>query len=494
METEIVFCERCGVSIPEQDVAQARQASGGRDLCRTCVGPAGSAGAAQSSVLGASAEGDLKLYFCENCRVSIAVSDVLTGTAKAEGPGYLCAVCSRSTPAERVARRTAVEREMAAVVGAPAGGGRPTSDPIYFCDACNSSIPATLVATGRALVAAGRTYCERCRPRMEAERSRPAAGVGIAPVVAAAFLAAAATAGVALYVQKESAATKAEDRDAALEAALGEIRRDVRTARGASETAKDVAERSDRYLRDMEGKIGAARADAQAARTAAEKAAAQPSGAERVARLERQVADLGEAVKLLREDMATLAAERRAPAPAPVPAPVAADPPAMDGAGVSTVAEPAPAPGGGDGVATPSPQVQRCIGLLGDKDAAVRFSAAIELGKLGDRSAAAALARGLRSDDDPFVRRACARSIGELKAYEVFLDLVEGMLDGEEYVAVQCSRVIKEMTGQDFGFKQNQAKGDRKKVADRAKKWWEENRDKLAGAAPAGGNPPPKGE
>ena len=86
METEIVFCERCGVSIPEHEIAASRQASGGRDLCPTCLAPSLGSG------------GDLQLYFCENCRVSIAVSDVLTGAAKPEGAGYLCAVCGRSTP------------------------------------------------------------------------------------------------------------------------------------------------------------------------------------------------------------------------------------------------------------------------------------------------------------------------------------------------------------------------------------------------------------
>ena len=56
-------------------------------------------------------------------------------------------------------------------------------------------------------------------------------------------------------------------------------------------------------------------------------------------------------------------------------------------------------------------------------------------------------------------------------------------MDGEEFVAIQSWRVVKEMAGQEFGFKQNQAKGERRKVADRAKKWWEENRERLLPAA-----------
>ena len=89
----------------------------------------------------------------------------------------------------------------------------------------------------------------------------------------------------------------------------------------------------------------------------------------------------------------------------------------------------------------------------------------------------------LRKDDDPFVRRACCRSLGELKAFEAIPALVDALSDGEEYVAKQASMVLREMSGQDFGYKQNQPKGERKKVADRARKWWEENKARLAPGA-----------
>ena len=473
METEIVFCERCGVSIPEQDLVQARQASGGRDLCASCVGPA------------KAADGDLRLYFCENCRISIAVSDVLTGAAKVEGPGYLCAVCSRSTPAERVARRTAVEGEMAAAAAAAgvAPGARPAPDPIYFCDSCNASIPASFVATGRALVASGRTWCERCRPRVESDRPHARPGVGAAPVVAAALLAAAVTAAGLVAWERWKAEDAGKERANSAADDLAGIRRELRFARDSGETALVLADRADRAVKDLERKADSVRGELQLVRAAADRASAQAAGGDRVARLEKDVGNLQEAVALLRDDLATVAAERREAARPPEKTDPEPEPPtAMDpGAGPPASPEPGslpPAPGAA--AAAPSPAVLRCIALLKDRDAGVRFSAAIELGKLGDRSAWSALVETLRKDDDPFVRRACARSIGELKAYAAFPDLVEALLDGEEYVAIQSSRVIKEMAGQDFGFKQGQAKSDRKRVADRAKKWWEENKDRLA--------------
>jgi len=130
-----------------------------------------------------------------------------------------------------------------------------------------------------------------------------------------------------------------------------------------------------------------------------------------------------------------------------------------------------------------SADAARTVKLLKDPAAEARFAAAIELGKLGEKAAWPHLAEALKGDDDPFVRRACCRSLGELKAYEAFPDLVEALNDGEEYVAKQASIVIKELSGQDFGYKQNQPKGERKKVAGRALKWWEENQARLAPAA-----------
>ncbi len=473
VETEIVFCERCGVSIPEGDVARARQASGGRDLCPNCVGTGGTA------------PGDLQLYFCENCRVSIAVPDVLTGTAKPEGAGYHCAVCSRSTPAERMARRTAVDREMAGIEAPDAAPGtRAGAAPLYFCDSCNASIPAALVATGRALVHSGRTFCERCRPRVESVKTRSHPGVGAGPVIAAALLATAVTAAAFVVSDRWSKARDDEKAAVAADDGLAKVQRDLRQTRETSDTTRGMAEATDRALRETERKLDALRTEVQAVRSLAEKAAAPSAApaasAEKVSLLEDRVADLDDQVKILREDLAALSLRREGPGGggmgggSPPGAPPQEAPP-----------EP-PVPLDGGAALAPhvlSPEVQRCIALLKDKDAGVRFSAAIELGKLGDRGAWKALAEALRKDDDYFVRRACARSLGELKAYDAFPDLVDALVDGEEYVALQASRVIKEMAGQDFGFKQNQAKGDRKRVADRAKKWWEENKDRLAPGA-----------
>jgi HEAT repeat protein len=128
-----------------------------------------------------------------------------------------------------------------------------------------------------------------------------------------------------------------------------------------------------------------------------------------------------------------------------------------------------------------SDKARICIAKLEDKDEAVRFANAIELGKLGEKAAWEALAKRLRGDEDDFVRRACARSLGELKAFEAFPDLIDSLSDPVEFVAVGSSRVIAEMAGDDFGFKQNQTRSERKRVVDKARKWWVENKSRLLG-------------
>jgi hypothetical protein len=475
VETEIVFCERCGVSIPESEVARVRQASGGRDLCPNCVHPR------------READGDLRLYFCENCRVSIAVSEVLTGLARPDGTGYLCSVCTRATPAERVTRRTAVEREMAAAAAPAAAPRHAGADPIYFCDVCTASIPAAHVATGRAVVQSGRTLCERCGARPGAGRIHEQPGPGAVPVLAAGLLAVAIGAGGWAAWQAWGAAAPAAP--AADADAVAALRRDAARDRADNAAAlAQVTQKAEAAIRGLEARADAALA---AARAAEQLAAAKARGADgldgRMDDMDGRMDDIEDEIRALR---GAVADRRDAAAESPMPMP----PPAPE----MTEGEPGPdpAPAGGAVSRDPADAVKRCVALLKDKEIGVRFAAALELGKIAGKRAPKieggptetadfdyawpALAQSMRKDDDAFVRRACARSLGEIKAWDAFPELCEAMLDQEEYVALQGSRVIKEMAGQDFGFRQNQAKADRKRVSERAKKWWEENKDRIA--------------
>ncbi len=472
MEAEIVFCERCGVSIPEPDIAKSRQASGGKDLCPACLAPG-------SLADDPTAPGDLQLYFCENCRVSIAVSDVLTRQARPEGAGYLCAVCSRSTPAERVARRTAVEREMADAAPAPAPHPRSPAT-LYFCDGCNASIPASAVATGRALVEGGRTWCERCRPGAASASTR-GPGAGFLPVAAAALLAAGVTAAGFVVWERSDRASRGTAVATGQQAEIDSLRQEVRAARQAADaTRMESSDRLDRASRDWDRRMESLRAESREVRSAAEKAAAAvpAEGSGRLERIESRMADLeaemGLGLQTLAERIERVS-QRTAPEAPPAPAPSDGMP--ADGGGAASSPPPQARP-------DLSPEAKKNVALLKDKAAEARFAAAIELGKLGEKAVWPSLVEALKKDDDPFVRRACCRSLGELKAYEAFPDLVDTLADSEELIAKLAASVVKDMAAQDFGYKQGQPKGDRRKVMDRARKWWEENKARLV---PAGG-------
>ena len=461
---EIVFCERCGVSIPEHQVVGVRQASDGRDLCATCSGPG-------------AVDGDLPLYFCENCSVSIAVSEVITGQARTEGTGYLCGVCARSSPAERSARRTAVERELSRGVSAAEA-------------VAATAAPRT---PDDALVRGGRTWCVSCRVRVEAEGVSAPASAGFVPVLAAALLASAATAAGFLAFEGGKAEDEAKAR-ARVTGELEALRSEIRRERLSDAAARDSLQAAlGGPLTTLERDLGVVRADARAAREGSERLAAvlgtdRPDRPDRLAVLEGRV---GSVEGQMRERFADL--EKRIEvqlAAALEQVRLAAEDAAMSGSG-GTDPGAGSTSGGGSTDTPPSPdatgppaglddQTQKVIALLKDLDAGVRFSAAIELGKLGNRAVWKALVEALKKDDDVFVRRACVRSLGELKAYDAFPDLVEALTDSEEYVAKQASMVVKEMAGQDFGYKQSQSKSDRKRVAERAGKWWEDNRDRLA--------------
>ncbi len=81
---KIYFCEKCGISIPLQEVVGGgATARDGKTYCQGCRP-------------GESSEGeDLKLYFCDNCKISIPLQDVITNRAKAVGEEMLCTGCAR---------------------------------------------------------------------------------------------------------------------------------------------------------------------------------------------------------------------------------------------------------------------------------------------------------------------------------------------------------------------------------------------------------------
>jgi hypothetical protein len=113
---------------------------------------------------------------------------------------------------------------------------------------------------------------------------------------------------------------------------------------------------------------------------------------------------------------------------------------------------------------------------LDSPDAGVRFSAAVELGRKGNRSVAPALSRVLLEDKDVFVRRAAARSLGELEAWSAVPALIDALADKEYFVGVTAHQALVNITGQDFGLRQGASREEVEALVALARKWWEAHR------------------
>ncbi|MHC4859522.1 MAG: HEAT repeat domain-containing protein, partial [Planctomycetota bacterium] len=125
-------------------------------------------------------------------------------------------------------------------------------------------------------------------------------------------------------------------------------------------------------------------------------------------------------------------------------------------------------------------EVRNWIEELGDKDAGVRFNAAVKLGDSGYKPAWKALSKVLAKDDDTFVRRVAARSIGKLNAWKSVPALIEILGESEYFVAVAAKQALEKITGRDFGYRENLSKTERKRVVQKARDWWKKHENDRA--------------
>lgn len=445
---KIYFCEKCGVSIPLQEVVGGRAtARDGKTYCQGCH-PGG-------DVEG----GDLKLYFCDNCRVSIPLQDVITNRAKAVGEQMLCLDCSRLNEGQRSARRDRIQREMK-----EKEEGRYR---LHFCDSCNTSIPQSHLITGRAVIRGGRTFCERCRGRAEGRRVSALATVSVLLLLAVVFVAGYVLLGsggglLAGEAKKAEAGPDPmlllENRVVGLEDELGRRAEEISKLRGSLEALPDIREEQERLGDLVDG-------NRRQAKEILEKQNVFKSDAdERAARLEDVLRQLEGRLAALNARLDEL--EKAPP-------------------GAAAPAAPAPAAGGGPKVAPPPPptpaevpeEVKTLISDLKNDDAGVRFSAAVELGKKGNKAAVDPLIEILKEDRDVFVRRAAIRSLGDLNAWRAVPVLIDCLEDKELFVTTTASDALEKITGQDFGLKEGLSRSEVRRVVQKAKDWWEEHKN-----------------
>ena len=450
---KIYFCEKCGVSIPLQEVVGGRAtARNGKTYCQGCQPDA------------VAVSGDLKLYFCDNCRVSIPLQDVITNRAKAVGEEMLCVDCGRLTDPQRNARRERIKRELKEK--------DENRYRLHFCDSCNTSIPQSHLITGRAVMRGGRTFCERCRGRAEGRRVSALGAVGVLLLLGVVFLAGYVILGSGGDLFAGETVADGPDPLKALEERLTRMEADL--AEKASVRAREIEELRGALealpaLREAQTRLKDAVEDGgeQAGEILKAQGTLRAETEERLSRIDTVLRELTGKLAALTAQLEEL--KQAAPAAPPAPAPKE---------------EPVPGPGETPKPPAPTPapkvedapaDVQALIRDLGDKDAGVRFSAAVELGKQGHKAAVLPLVAVLEKDTDVFVRRAATRSLGELSAWRAVPSLVAALEDKEFFVAITAHKALEAITGQDFGFKEGLSRSELKKVVTKAKDWWDEH-------------------
>jgi HEAT repeat protein len=95
----------------------------------------------------------------------------------------------------------------------------------------------------------------------------------------------------------------------------------------------------------------------------------------------------------------------------------------------------------------PSVDVEALLKDLSAEDTGRRFTATVRLGKARDARAVGPLCKRLATDTDLFVRRACARALGEIGSEKAVPALIDALTDEEIFVALEAAKVLRKVTG-----------------------------------------------
>jgi hypothetical protein len=338
---------------------------------------------------------------------------------------------------------------------------------------CSAVVPYGQIVTGKAKVEGNRVVCERCRAASDAatesegtRRGLPSGVIVFAIMLVAGGLGYWGTQKLldrkpAIPPRDTGADVKAlRDDVALLKAKLDSFDARLAEAIQRSTQPDENADVERKRIDANVAKLGQEAKDLRADLTKADVELAQ-----RVAHLEGVISGLSDRVG----DLAT----RASAAPATTP-PVERQP---DGG--SGNAPPVPEPVK-PAAPTVNPQVAKlCKDLLDPAaDDGTRFNAATELTTLKDPAAIPSLVKALADDKHYFVRRGCARALGEMRAWLAIPPLITALEDREVYVALAANIALQKIAGFDCGVTQDTPAGQRKTKAQSAMKWWEKNKDK----------------
>ena len=464
---ELHFCSRCGISIPQSEVdSGSATGAGGKYFCSEHRGGVAVAEAPRPQGAGGATAGqEPELLFCANCRVSIPQDDSKSGRAHREFGSLLCAGCSKADPGERAARREAVEAEMAADVDA--------QDPVVArrCSVCSAVVPYGQIVTGKAKIEGNRVVCERCRAVSVARpESVEGGGFSAGPVFVTVVILGALAVGffgmkavTASSNSKNPAKDPIEETNALRRQVNGNLEQVQTRLKALEDRPSGPDEKVAGDLQRLENSIAKLTQSVSDLRESASKSDTDTK--ERIVRLETQVQSLTDSVHVLM-------GRSNGPAAPPTPPVEKPDPPKTAPPAGPGTTPPAPVPPAID------PNVAKlCKELAESPDVGTRFNAANELTNLKDPASIPSLVKALQQDQHLFVRRACARALGVMRAWLAVPSLIKALEDREVYVALAANTALIAVTNNDWGVTQDTPAGQRKTKAQAADKWWEKNKD-----------------
>jgi hypothetical protein len=121
------------------------------------------------------------------------------------------------------------------------------------------------------------------------------------------------------------------------------------------------------------------------------------------------------------------------------------------------------------------PAVPQLVCALKDSSSEIRGAAAWMLGFLGDPRAADVLL-GALADPVPAVRYEAAASLLKMKDDRGLATIVDGLEDPDAMVRAKCIILLKELTGESFGYEADLAPDDRKAAVARWRAWVDDRR------------------
>jgi hypothetical protein len=346
---------------------------------------------------------------------------------------------------------------------------------ILFCDRCHESIPDADLETGKAVRVGGRVLHVPCAFR------RVLPGPGRWAPVALALL---ATAGAAYAVVRAERADRPDPvempavwRDRLVEDIDARVRRGVAEALDSRRAAlqQDLDTRVQKSTDDVEARMRTAVAESSG-KLDGQVTLFTNSTLRRLEAFEQRLAEVADWVKEVRAralrptpDAATFVPAQ--PAPASEPAVPPPPPPAVAGG----PAVPPPSADDAEAQRRHDDAVTTWIAKLKDANPGVVFSATHKLKELKDLRAVPALVETLKTHKDFYSRLGAAVALGELKACDAVVALLDALDDKEDLVQQSAAEALTTITGQDPKFTVGLTKKERKAIKDQWARWWKEN-------------------